>query len=106
MVAIAVSSAAMIIIFSVFNGLESVVKVRYKAFYPDIKVGVTRGKFFNVDSAKLAKIKEIPGVRHITCVIEDNAFAINRNDQKVVVLKGIDNNFLNEPKPKTVLISK
>ncbi|MBL7692247.1 MAG: ABC transporter permease, partial [Flavipsychrobacter sp.] len=38
MVAIAVSSAAMIIVFSVFNGLEGVVKDLYKGFYPDIKI--------------------------------------------------------------------
>ena len=53
MVAIAVSSAAMIIIFSVFNGLESIVKDMYKAFYPEIRITAARGKFFTIDSATL-----------------------------------------------------
>src|SRR3954464_7276009 len=69
MVAIAVSSAAMIIIFSVFNGLESVVKDLYKAFYPDIKISASRGKFFAVDAAKLTAIRQISGVQNITPVI-------------------------------------
>ena len=93
MVAIAVSSAAMIIIFSVFNGLESVVKDLYKAFYPDIKISVARGKFFSMDAAKLTAIKQISGVQNITTVIEDNVFANNHDQQKVIMLKGIENNY-------------
>src|ERR1035441_10314297 len=68
--AIAVSSAAMIIIFSVFNGLESVVKEMYKAFYPDIKISAARGKFFPADSLRLNAIKQLNGVRNVTTVIE------------------------------------
>lgn len=95
MVAIAVSSAAMVIVFSVFNGLESVVKDTYKAFYPDIKISVVRGKFFSADSAKLNAIKQINGVKNITAVIEDNALANDNNNtqQKVITLKGIDQNY-------------
>jgi len=93
MVAIAVSSAAMIIIFSVFNGLESVVKDLYKAFYPDIKISAVRGKFFPMDTAKLTAIKQISGVQNVTTVIEDNVFANNHDQQKVITLKGIENNY-------------
>jgi len=95
MVAIAVSSGAMIIIFSVFNGLESVVKDLYKAFYPDIKISVARGKFFGMDTTKLASISHISGVQNITTVIEDNVFANNQDQQKVIMLKGIENNYFN-----------
>ncbi|MFI5195944.1 MAG: ABC transporter permease [Chitinophagales bacterium] len=95
MVAIAVSSAAMIMVFSVFNGLESVVKDMYKAFYPDIRITVARGKFFQLDTAKLNTIKHINGVRNMTTVLEDNVFVNNNNQQKVITLKGIDNNYFN-----------
>ena len=96
MVAIAVSSAAMIIIFSVFNGLESVVKDIYKAFYPEIRITVAKGKFFEADSAKLNTIRHLNGVRAVSTAIEDNALAIDENnkEQKVIVLKGIDKNYL------------
>ncbi len=95
MVAIAVSSAAMIIVFSVFNGLESVVKDTYKAFYPDLRISATRGKFFKTDSTQLNAIKQISGVQNLTTVIEDNLLA-NDDDNtqmKVVTLKGIDKNY-------------
>jgi len=93
--AIAVSSGAMIIIFSVFNGFESVVKDLYKAFYPEIKISAARGKFFNIDSAKLRAIGQIQGVKSYTPVIEDNVFANNQDQQKVIFLKGIENNYFN-----------
>ncbi len=95
MVAIAVSSGAMIVVFSVFNGLESVVKDMYKDFYPDLRISVARGKFFPMTDERLAVIKQLPGVRNISEVIEDNVFAVNHDQQKVIVLKGIDNNYFN-----------
>ncbi len=93
MVAIAVSSGAMIIIFSVFNGLESIVKDMYKAFYPEIRITVARGKFFPMDSAGIQAIKNIKGVENVTTVLEDNVFAINNNQESIISLKGIDNNY-------------
>ncbi len=94
MVAIGVSSAAIIIIFSVCNGLTSLTKDQYKGFYPDIRVTTARGKFFPVDTAKLTAIRKIKGVRFVTCAIEDNALAINGNQQKVITVKGIDSNYM------------
>ena len=95
MVAIAVSSAAMIIIFSVFNGLESMVKELYKGFYPEIRISVVRGKFFPLDGAKLTAIKGMAGVQEISACIEDNAMVIDERNkgQNVVVVKGIDKNY-------------
>jgi lipoprotein-releasing system permease protein len=95
MVAIAVSSAAMIVVFSVFNGMEGVVKDLYKAFYPAVRVTAAKGKFFGVDSAKISAIRAIPGVINVTNVIEDNAIVNNLNskEQKVISVKGIDRNY-------------
>ncbi len=95
MVAIAVSSAAMVIVFSVFNGLESLVKDNYNSFYPDLKISAVRGKFFKMDSAKLIAVRRINGVSSISAVIEDNVIADNHGQQKVILLKGIDNNYFN-----------
>lgn len=96
MVAIAVSSAAMIIVFSVFNGLEGVVKNLYKGFYPDIKISAARGKFFTPDAVFLQKVRSVSGIEGMTTVIEDNAIAHNAfsGAQKVITLKGIDKNYL------------
>jgi len=95
MVAIAVSSGAMIVVFSVFNGMEGVVKELYKAFYPAIRITAARGKFFAGDPARIAAIRKIEGVLQVTTVIEDNAIVNNTNskEQKVITLKGIENSY-------------
>lgn len=92
MLALAVGSAALIILFSVFNGFEQVVGDLYKAFYPDIRITAARGKFF--DPAALPKsIYAVKGVETGTPVIEDNAL-VNREDEQVVVaVKGIQNEY-------------
>ena len=95
MVAIAVSSAAMIILFSVFNGIESKVKAGYNSFYPDIKISAARTKFFNMEQGRLNSIKQLNGVRNATTVLEDIVFADNHGQLKVITLKGIDKNYFN-----------
>lgn len=96
MVAITVSSAAMVIVFSIFNGLEGFVKDLYTGFYPDIRVTVARGKFFALDTAKLAAVRHIQGVHEVTTVIEDIVLVNNeRNgEQRIAGLKGIDRSYL------------
>jgi lipoprotein-releasing system permease protein len=104
MVAIAVSSAAMIVAFSVFNGLEAVVKNMYVAFYPDIKITAAKGKFFSMDNSRLNAIKQVNGVQHISTVIEDHVFANNHEQQKVITLKGIKNDYFNVNEIKKYII--
>ena len=103
MVAIAVGSCAMIILFSVFNGFESLVKETYKAFYPDIKITPLKGKFFELRQDDLNAIKQLKGIHYVSTVIEDNVLAREDNlggnnkgndNQLVVTLKGIDKNYL------------
>ena len=90
MVAIGVSAAAIMIIFSVCNGLISLVKDQYKAFYPDVRISVARGKFFPVDTTKLATLKKIKGVQGITTVIvEQNAIrALNLASRAIILDTG------------------
>jgi len=96
MVAIAVSSAAMVVVFSIYNGMEGYVRQLYSGFYPEIKISAEKGKFFYADRATIGKIKAVQGVKAITTVAEDNVMVNNERtgEQKVILLKGIDANYL------------
>jgi lipoprotein-releasing system permease protein len=48
--AIAVGTAALIIVLSVFNGFEDIVKGLYGDFYSDIRIAPAKGKFAEVYS--------------------------------------------------------
>lgn len=101
MVAIAVSSCAMIVLFSVFNGMETLVRDLYKAFYPEIKITATKGKFFSFSDEQYYKLRKIEGIVSSTRVIEDNVLLNSNKEQRVALLKGIEKNYLevNNVKP-------
>ncbi|NCX95162.1 MAG: FtsX-like permease family protein [Chitinophagia bacterium] len=102
-VAIAVGTAAMFIIFSVFNGFDVLVKKIYSSFNPEIRIAAASGKFFAVDSAMVNRVKAIPGIAALSISIEDNVLLADNNSlengknsrQKIAVLKGIDSSYFN-----------
>jgi lipoprotein-releasing system permease protein len=91
--AIAVGSCAMIILLSVFNGFEFIVKDLYKAFYPDIKISAAQGKFFIPSEGIYTAIKNVKGVVQYTNVVEDNVLLKSDEDQRIATIKGIDGNY-------------
>jgi lipoprotein-releasing system permease protein len=96
MVGIAFSTAALIIVLSVFNGLEDLLRSLYASFDPEIKIEAVKGKSFEVDDAFLAKIESIEGVQLVTEVIEDYAIVRYRDAYTVVTIKGVSDNFIDQ----------
>jgi lipoprotein-releasing system permease protein len=93
--ALVVSTAAMILLFSVFNGFESLVKNLYATFYPDIKITATQGKFFSYTPQLLQQIQTTKGIQYLSTCIEDNALVSNGETQIIATVKGIDKQFFN-----------
>lgn len=89
--AVALSTTAMVVLFSVYNGLESYVKSMYTAFYPEIKVSPVNGKFFEFSASRLKELRQVQGIAHIGLSVEDMALLEGRDHQKVVRLKGVNN---------------
>ncbi len=96
MVGVAVGTMALVIVLSVFNGLEELIRGLYASFDAELKIEPVKGKSFEVDEQWLGQIREIDGVGTLTEVIEDNALLRYRDDQMVVTLKGVTDNFLDE----------
>ncbi|MEO8472426.1 MAG: FtsX-like permease family protein [Chryseolinea sp.] len=95
-VAVALISAAMIIVLSIFNGLGDLLHSINNSFDPEIKVVATRGKSFVVDGAMIESIKKINGVDIVTEVIEDNAYARYNGADQGVTVKGVSDNFIDQ----------
>ncbi len=89
--AILLSATAMIVLFSVFNGIESVTKDLYAAFYPDLKITANKGKFIDYDVQIIKAIDNLPQVAQLGLSIEDMALISSADYQKVVVVKGVSN---------------
>lgn len=95
-VGIAFSTAALVIVLSVFNGLEDLLKSLYTSFDPELKIELKKGKSFEVDEALIQQLKQVPGVDIITEVIEDYAYVRYRDADIVVTLKGVSESFLKQ----------
>lgn len=93
MIAIAVSSCALIILFSVFNGFEHLIGDLYKSFYPDIRISAARGKFFYISDQQLKQIRNTEGIQEMTRVIQDNVFVNSEDEQIVATLKGVERSY-------------
>lgn len=89
--AIAVGAAALILVLSVFNGFEDLVKGLYADFYTDIRIAPAKSKFLTLNAAQLQQIKGIGGVRQISTIAEEKAVLVNDESQSIIYLKGVDN---------------
>ncbi len=92
-VAIAVGTAALIIVLSVSNGFTEVVKGLYADFYADVRVTPVEGKFFSMQDAPYKKLASIDGVRAVSKVVESRALLVKGDLQSVVLVKGVDSNY-------------
>ena len=104
MIGVAVGSAALIIVLSVFNGLEDLIRSIYGSFDPDLRITAVKGKSFETNEAMLQRIRKMPNVALLTEVIEDNALLRYENRQKVVKLKGVSGNFFGQNKIDSTII--
>lgn len=90
---IAVGTAALILILSVFNGFEDLLSGLFGTFNPPIKVIPLKGKTFEPDDALVAEINAIPGISAVSQTLEEIAFFDYRDVQDFGMIKGVDSLF-------------
>lgn len=93
MLGVCVGTAALVIILSVFNGLEDLNRQIFKTIDPDLKISSLDGRPFRLSEQSVQALTSTKGVRYITPVIEENALARYGGAQMVVLLRGVDASF-------------
>lgn len=104
MAGVAVATMAMVVVLSVFNGMEDLNRKMFKTFDADVTISPAAGKRFTVTDSLLKVIRSVEGVDIITQVIEDNALARYGNQQTIIKLKGVDSTFSRRGQLDTALI--
>lgn len=90
---VALATLALVCTLSVFNGFHDLISSFFTHFDPQLKVEAVRGKTFVQDSAMMASIRQIEGVEVVSMTLEDNAMAKYQEQQAMVTIKGVDDNF-------------
>ena len=90
--AVVVPVAAMVILLSVFNGFESLVRDLYKVIDADIEV-TSEHSISTSDVALRQKIEGVEGVKALSFVVERQALLSYRDNRVAVQLRGVDEGY-------------
>lgn len=100
---VCVSTMALIIILSAFNGISDLVFGLYNTFDPDIKITPRYGKTFLPDEVLVKKIKQLDGVAYYTETLQENALLKYDEQQIIATLKGVSDDFVKMTHLDTVI---
>ena len=89
-VGMATGTAALIIILSIYNGFDSLVRSMMNDFDPDILISPAEGKTFIPEGQVYDWIYEQDMVKNMSCVITENVFMNYDGKQGMVTAKGVD----------------
>ena len=92
-IGVMVGTSSLIIVLSVFNGLEDLLKSLYINFNPEIKIVSNNSKYFIPNNDQINNINNIEGVDFVSKVIEDRAIASYNGIEIPVYIKGADSSF-------------
>lgn len=84
---------AFIVVLSVFNGFEGLVKSLYSSFYPDIRITATTGKTITVTPQQLQQLAALKGVRAYSLIAEEKTLLSNDDVRVIVDIKGVDSSY-------------
>ena len=92
-VAVAVPVAAMIILLSVFNGFETLVKQSCSAFDADFTLSPAEGQTFAVGDLDTAALSRIPGIAAWSLFLEQSALLEHNGRQATATVRGVDDRY-------------
>ena len=92
LLAVVIPVAAMVILLSVFNGFESLVRDLYKVVDADIEV-TTDSRYNISDLALRQKVESVEGVKALSFIVERQALLSYRDNRVAVRLRGVDTNY-------------
>jgi len=91
LIAVAIGTAALIILLSVFNGFEDLILKMYNSFDPDIKITALKGKVFNIDSISISHNEIIEKA----FVLEEKVLLKYNQKEFIATAKGVSNSYRN-----------
>jgi len=93
LIGIAVSTAALIVVLSVYNGIGNLTQSLFNSFDPELLVQPAKGKTFHTADIDIASLQQISGVAAVSQIVEENAWVTYRHNQAIVSLRGVDSQY-------------
>ncbi len=93
MIGIMVSTAALVVVLSVFNGMSDIIGGWFNALHADYEITLREGKSFATDSFPIQQLRKIPGVKAVNEIVCDLSLANYDDRQELLYLKGVPDNY-------------
>lgn len=93
LIGIAVSTAALIIVLSVYNGIGQVTQTLFNSFDPELVVQPAQGKTLHLHDIDYDALCRIDGVATVSQIAEENAWMTYRHNEAIVSLRGVDSRY-------------
>lgn len=91
LIGLMVSTAALIIVLSVYNGIGNITKSLFNTFDPELVIEPAEGKTFRASA--LAGMKGVKGVELVSQMVSEEAWVTYGSNQAIVTLRGVDDNY-------------
>lgn len=92
-VGMAIGTAALIIILSIYNGFDELVKSTLSNVEPDILITPAKGKVFIPEGEAFDRIKANPLIDEYDLILQENVFVDYDGHQGIAKAKGVDSAF-------------
>ncbi len=103
-IGVMVSSAALIILLSSFNGMEQLILSMYSKFAPELKIEPSKGKLFDTKIAAFDELRTDPNVIHYTEVLQEKVLLQYSNRQFIANIKGIEPQSLSKTTGDSIIV--
>jgi len=89
-IGMAIGTAALVIILSVYNGFDFLIKTSISDLDPDVRISPSKGKVWTPDSLWLDSLAGREGVMSVSEVLQDDVFLDYDGQQGVAIARGVD----------------
>lgn len=93
-IGMAIGTAALILILSVYNGFNNLITDSLNQTDPDLLISSARGKVFTPSDDAFRWINENPDIQYSSCSLKENVFLSYDGQQGLAVAKGVEDESL------------
>jgi len=90
---VCVATAALVCVLSVMNGFNRVIERMFSEFDPELMVLPAEGKYFSLEAAGMAAVKQMPEVAVFSPVVGETAMVEYKDHQVPARIMGVSDNF-------------
>lgn len=88
-----VSTAALIVVLSVYNGIGEITRTLFNTFDPELVIEPAEGKTLHTSEIDYTALLQADGVGQVSQIVTETAWVTYGSNQAIVKLRGVDHNY-------------